>query len=125
MKKLYVLILFTLFSAGLHAQATYNGTGYTITYFQSNYSSIDYSQNISAPNCGYQSSDWTNDKVIKVGPGNITVNLQTATNYISFDYGAMDNAETITFVSVNGGGTASFSSLTSGTTGCITLSNSN
>jgi gliding motility-associated-like protein len=37
----------------------------------------------------------------------------------------MDNAETITFVSVNGGGTASFSSLTSGTTGCITLSNSN
>jgi gliding motility-associated-like protein len=125
MKKLYFLSLLILFCGGLHAQTTYNGTGYSLRYFQSDYSSIDYSQNRSATNCGYKSSDWTNDKVIKVGPGNIIVNLVTATNYISFDYGAMDYNETITFVSVNGGGTASFSSSTSGTPGCITLSNSN
>lgn len=117
-------ISFLLFTVNSYAQTTYNGTGYTISYYPSDYSDIDYSTYGSSTNCGYQMSDWTNDKVIKLGPGNLTVNLSLPTTYIAFDYAAMDNGETISLVSVNGGGTVSFSTPTSGTPGCITLSTS-
>lgn len=106
------------------SQTVYNGSGYSISYYESAYSYIDYSTYGTATFCGYLASDWTNDKVLKIGPGNIIVTLNTATNYIAFDYGAMDPGETITFVSVNGGGVVSFSTPTSGQSGCITLSTS-